>query len=97
MRQRGIGNMARCIQELERIYGIRNGGDRGNQYIKKEADSNNLSLPTQTDVRFLFLILRRFSRQVMVLYYPPFIMPLKTKINKNKQKGTNIVSTLKKR
>lgn len=55
LRQRGIGNtnalkMARCIQELERIYGIRNGGDRGNQYIKKEADSNNLSLATQTDL-----------------------------------------------
>lgn len=48
LRQRGIGNtnalkMARCIQELERIYGIRNGGDR-------KSDSNYLSLKTQTDL-----------------------------------------------
>ncbi|MBB6445826.1 hypothetical protein HNR53_002475 [Bacillus benzoevorans] len=40
--------MARCIIELERIYGIRNGGDRGNQY--KEPDSHNVNLPkTQKD------------------------------------------------
>lgn len=36
------------IKELERIYGIKNGGDRGNQY--KEADSNNCNLPKQTDL-----------------------------------------------
>ena len=38
IRQRGIGNpnpvkLGRCIKELERIYGIQNGGNRGNQYI----------------------------------------------------------------
>ncbi|OBR90719.1 hypothetical protein CLRAG_33670 [Clostridium ragsdalei P11] len=45
--QRGIGNcnpmkMAKCIMELERIYGIRQGSasDGSNQYIKK-ADPNN--------------------------------------------------------
>jgi len=38
--------MARCIQELERIYGIRNGGDR-------KSDSNYLSLKTQTDIDIL--------------------------------------------
>lgn len=53
IRQRGIGNpnpvkLGRCIKELERIYGIQNGGDRGNQY--KEADSNNYNLPKQTDL-----------------------------------------------
>lgn len=32
--------MARCIQELERIKGVQNGGDRGNQY--KLADKDNL-------------------------------------------------------
>lgn len=35
--QRGVGNvnpmkMTKCIMELERIYGIRHGGDRGNKY-----------------------------------------------------------------
>lgn len=38
IRQRGIGNpnpvkLGKCIKELERIYGIQNGGNRGNQYI----------------------------------------------------------------
>lgn len=51
--QRGIGNvnpikMARCIAELERIKGIKKGGDRGNQY--KKADGNNFVLPTQSDL-----------------------------------------------
>ena len=37
IRQRGIGNpnpvkFGRCLLELERIYGIKNGGDHGNQY-----------------------------------------------------------------
>ena len=53
IRQRGIGNpnpmkLGRCRKELERIYGIKNGGDRGNQY--KEADSNNYNLPTQSEL-----------------------------------------------
>ncbi|UFH66435.1 hypothetical protein KQH81_07910 [Clostridium cadaveris] len=40
--------MARCIQELERIKGVQNGGDRGNQY--KLADKDNLNLPTQKNL-----------------------------------------------
>ncbi|NLJ65729.1 MAG: hypothetical protein GX340_00285 [Clostridiales bacterium] len=36
--------------ELERIYGITNGGNRGNQYNKKEAHWNNSNLPTQKDL-----------------------------------------------
>ena len=45
--QRGIGNvnavkMGRCLKELERIEGIRNGGNRGNQYTV--ADGNNFPL-----------------------------------------------------
>jgi len=45
--QRGVGNvnpmkMAKCIMELERIYGIRQGGDRANQ--------DNLDLKTQKDL-----------------------------------------------
>lgn len=47
LRQRGIGNtnaikFARCIVELERIYGIHNGGDR--------ADPNKLGVKTQTEL-----------------------------------------------
>lgn len=55
IRQRGdIGGSAKKvglrIKELERLYGIEHGGDRGNQY--KVANKNNLCLPkfTQTDL-----------------------------------------------
>ena len=42
IRQRGIGNpnpvkLGRCIKELERIYGIQNGGDR-------KSNTNNFNL-----------------------------------------------------
>ncbi|OSA95785.1 UNVERIFIED_ORG: hypothetical protein B2H93_04980 [Clostridium botulinum] len=47
--QRGVGNvnpmkMAKCIQELERIKGVRKGsagGSGSNQYTNKEVDGNN--------------------------------------------------------
>ena len=50
IRQRGIGNpnvvkLGRCIKELERIYGIQNGGNRGNQY--KVADPKVSELANQ--------------------------------------------------
>ena len=56
--QRGIGNvnpmkMARCIQELERIKGIRQGsagGNGSNQYSKKELEGDNLAQATQSDL-----------------------------------------------
>lgn len=35
--------MAKCIIELERIYGIKNGGDR-------KSDGNNFALKTQEDL-----------------------------------------------
>jgi len=35
--------MTRCIRELERIYGIRNGGDR-------KSNQNNLGLKTQSNL-----------------------------------------------
>lgn len=46
--QRGVGNvnaqkMCKCIMELERIYGIKNGGDR-------KSDLNNSNLITQKDL-----------------------------------------------
>ena len=40
--------MGRCIKEIERIYGIRNGGNRGNQY--KVANPNSSALATQEDL-----------------------------------------------
>ncbi|WP_315114513.1 hypothetical protein [uncultured Clostridium sp.] len=48
--QRGIGNvnpmkMAKCIQELERIYGIRQGSAG-----KRSLDQNNLGLKNQQDL-----------------------------------------------
>lgn len=53
IRQRGIGNpnpvkYGRCFVELERIYGISHGGDRGNQYEMPKP--NNSALPTQSDL-----------------------------------------------
>lgn len=36
--------MAKCIVELERIYGIRQGGNGSNQYINKELNGNNFPL-----------------------------------------------------
>lgn len=55
--QRGVGNvnamkMAKCIKELERIYGIRQGSisDGSNQYTKR-ADGNNFAeQKTQEDL-----------------------------------------------
>lgn len=48
IRQRGVGNtnavkLGRCIKELERIYGIKNGGDR-------KSDGHNVHLKTQDDL-----------------------------------------------
>ena len=48
IRQRGVGNVnpvkfGRCITELERIYGIRNGGDR-------KSDGTKFPLKTQEDL-----------------------------------------------
>lgn len=55
--QRGIGNcnpmkMAKYIIELERIYGIKNGGGYfgGNQYIKNEELTNNSVAPNQEEL-----------------------------------------------
>ncbi|CUN95578.1 hypothetical protein [Clostridium perfringens] len=46
--QRGVGNvnpmkMAKCITELKRIKGIRQGGFRGNQYTKNQNKKYNQS------------------------------------------------------
>lgn len=51
IRQRGTGNpnqikMGLCIKELERIYGIKHGGNHGNQYSSMPKP-NNSDLATQ--------------------------------------------------
>lgn len=47
--QRPRLKLGRCIKELERLYGIQNGGDRGNQY--KVAEPNNSALAkSQSDL-----------------------------------------------
>lgn len=55
--QRGVGNvnpmkMARCIMELERIYGIRQGSasDGSNQYIKRADGHNVVEQKSQQDL-----------------------------------------------
>ena len=62
--QRGIGNtnpikLAKCIGELERILGIRNGGDR-------KSDEHNVPLKTQSDLakelEMSTLQLRRYKK-----------------------------------
>lgn len=51
IRRRGeIGGSAkkvgRRIKELERLYGIQNGGNRGNQYTVAEPNFSELATPT---------------------------------------------------
>ena len=57
LRQRGIGNLngvkfARCIVELERIYGIRNGsaGNDGTKRHNKNSEQDNLTGKTQSKI-----------------------------------------------
>ena len=54
IKQRGVGNlnemkMCKCIKELERIYGIKHGGNGSNQYLKV-LNPNNSVLATQEDL-----------------------------------------------
>lgn len=41
--------LGRCIKELERIYGIKNGGARGNQYTTNLAEPKNPNLPNSQE------------------------------------------------
>ena len=50
LRQRGVDNsnpvkLGRCIRELERLYGIEHGGNRGNQYTDGVPKPQNAVLP----------------------------------------------------
>ena len=53
--QRGVGNinplkMAKCIRELERIKGIKVGGNGNNQHIQKEQLGKNFPIANQSDL-----------------------------------------------
>lgn len=78
--QRGVGNinplkMAKCIRELERIKGIRNGGDRGNQY--KVAERQNVALANQNDLsEDLGLTTRQVQRYKSLLNLIPELQDL---------------------
>lgn len=78
--QRGVGNinplkMAKCIKELERIKGIRNGGDRGNQY--KVAERQNVALANQNDLsEDLGLTTRQIQRYKSLLNLIPELQDL---------------------
>lgn len=68
IRQRGdVGGSAKKvglrIKELERLYGIQNGGDRGNQY--KEADPKISELAnSQTDLASQMTITELVTRKI---------------------------------
>ena len=84
--QRGVGNinplkMAKCIKELERIKGIRNGSAGGangnNQYIKKEVDRQNVARANQNDLsEDLGLTTRQIQRYKSLLNLIPELQDL---------------------
>ncbi|KAA9007364.1 hypothetical protein F4V43_02435 [Paenibacillus spiritus] len=82
--QRGVGNvnpmkMAKCIQELERIYGIRNGGDR-------KSDANNFNLKTQSELASeIGVSQQQLQNYKQLLNLIPDIQNL---VERNKIKGT---------
>ena len=95
--QRGLGNtnpvkLAKCIAELERILGIRNGGDRGNQY--KVADTHNANLATQSDLAEKLKISQsQLSRYKKLLDLVP---ELQTAVEDGKISATNASAILAK-
>lgn len=88
--QRGIGNVnpiktARCIAELERISGIKNGGDR-------KSDSHNANLKTQADLaEQLKMSQSQLSRYKKLLDLVP---ELQTAVEEGKVSATNASAIL---
>lgn len=76
LRQRGIGNtnpikLGRCLVELERIYGIKNGGDRksdcqSDNLIKQSDIQKELNIPSKTyaDYKRLTTLIPEFQQMV---------------------------------
>jgi len=90
--QRGLGNtnpvkLAKCIAELERILGIRNGGDR-------KSDGHNVNLKTQTDLaEELKMSQKQLSRYKKLLDLVP---ELQTAVEEGKISATNASAILAK-
>lgn len=90
--QRGLGNtnpvkLAKCIAELERILGIRNGGDR-------KSDGHNVNLKTQTDLaEELKMSQKQLSRYKKLLDLVP---ELQTAVEDGKISATNASAILAK-
>ena len=88
--QRGIGNtnpikLAKCIMELERILGIRNGGDR-------KSDGHNVNLKTQTDLaEELKMSQKQLSRYKKLLDLVP---ELQTAVESGQISATNASAIL---
>lgn len=82
--QRGIGNtnpikLARCIETLEKIKGVRKGGNGSNQYESKEDNPSYLQ-PTQEDIaKQLGMTPRQLRRAKEVLNLPEPIQDLMEK------------------
>ena len=90
--QRGLGNtnpvkLAKCIAELERILGIRNGGDR-------KSDEHNVPLKTQSDLakelEMSTLQLRRYKKLL------DLVPELQTAVEDGKISATNASAILAK-
>lgn len=90
--QRGIGNVnpiktARCIAELERISGIKNGGDR-------KSDGHNVNLKTQADLaEELKMSQKQLSRYKKLL---DLIPELQTAVEEGRVSATNASAILAK-
>ena len=88
--QRGIGNtnpikLAKCIAELERILGIKNGGDR-------KSDGHNVNLKTQTDLaEELKMSQKQLSRYKKLLDLVP---ELQTAVESGQISATNASAIL---
>lgn len=88
--QRGLGNtnpmkLARCIAELERIEGIKNGGDR-------KSDGHNVDLKTQTDLaEQLKMSQKQLGRYKRLL---DLIPELQTAVEEGKVSATNASAIL---
>lgn len=90
--QRGIGNtnpvkIAKCIAELERISGIKNGGDR-------KSDGHNVNLKTQADLaEELKMSQKQLSRYKKLL---DLIPELQTAVEEGRVSATNASAILAK-
>ena len=78
--------MAKCIQELERIKGIRKGGNGNNQYMEKE---DNPPLAKQEQLASELGISKKYLQEMKKL--TTLIPELQTMIENGSMKATNVI------